>query len=426
MQKRIITLLCAASMAVSAQIHAAALKVWPNAPQRYVVKQGDTLWGISGKYLYSPWQWNRLWGANRSDVRNPHMIYPGQVLLLRYVNGQPRLGFESSSFNSDGIPVIKLHPRVREASSGYGIQTVNVNFYRMFMQHPQIIDQMKTQNAPKLIEGPDNRLMYSKGERVYAYGITEPGRYLVYRATKDITDPDTHKYLGQEVVFSGIVSTLPYTNSALEAASDKDKEYLKEGEYYTRIHPLAKVPTQTAQPMVVEEAVSEIRKGDFLLKMTDEGKSFQMMPHAPTRHIDAKVVSIFDGVSEAGQFQTITLNKGEADGLDKGTVLSLYKRSRQVKVDLENGKKGSKSVVKYVSIPAEEVGLAMVYRTGERLASAIILESLTSVNIGDTASEPGRDLDNMADDKPHVRNEPQDSHDTRNNEYNFRSNINLY
>jgi hypothetical protein len=101
------------------------------------------------------------------------------------------------------------------------------------------------------------------------------------------------------------------------ASSEKDTKELPEGEYYTREHPLLKVPTQTAQPMIVEEAVSEIRKGDFLLKMTDEGDSFNMMPHAPSnRHINAKVVSdVSTGISEAGQFQTITLNKGEADGL---------------------------------------------------------------------------------------------------------------
>ncbi len=425
MQKRIITLLCAVGLAISMPLSAAGLKLRPDAPQRYTVKRGDTLWGISGKYLYSPWQWNRLWGANRNTIRNPHLIYPGQVLVLRYVNGQPRLGFDSSSY-SDGIPTVKLTPRVRETSSGYGIQTVNVNFYRMFMQHPQVIPQMQTQDAPRLIEGPDSRMLYSKGDRVYAYAIKEPGRYLVYRATKDVLDPDTRKYLGQEVVFSGIVSTLPYTNSALDARSEQDAKYLKDDQYYTRLHPMVKVPTETAQPMVVEEAVSEVRKGDFLLKMTDEGDSFQMMPHAPTVHVDAKVVSIFDGIGEAGQFQTITLNKGEADGLDKGTVLSLYKRSRQTRVDLEDSSKGRRSVVKYVSIPAEEAGLAMVYRSSENLASAIILESLTNINIGDVASEPGRDLDNMADDGRHVKNAPQESHDTENNEYNFRSNINLY
>ena len=425
MQKRIITLLCAAGLAVSAPAFAAALKVRADAPNRYVVKQGDTLWGISGKYLHRPWQWSRLWGANRSQIRNPDRIYPGQVLVLRYVNGKPRLSVERRAGDS-GIPTIKLYPRVREVSSGYGIQAVNVDFYRMFMQHPQIIDQKQTQHAPKLVAGPDDRMMYSKGDRVYAYEITEPGRYLVYRARKDIIDPQTQKYLGQEVVFSGVVATLPATNSALDGRSSSDAESLPADEYYTRLHPLLKVPTETAQPMVVEEAVSEIRKGDFLLKMDESGDSFNMMPHAPSQHIDARVVSIFDGISEAGQFQTITLNKGEADGLDKGTVLSLYKRSRQIKTDLQKGKDGSRSVVKYLSIPAEEVGLAMVYRTSQNLSSAIILESTTSISVGDTASEPGHDLDNMSDDMPHVTNVPQDPHDDENNTTNIKSNIRAY
>jgi lysM domain protein len=421
MQKRIITLLCAAGLAISAPAFSAALKVRPDAPTRYVVKQGDTLWGISGKYLYRPWQWSRLWGANRSKIRNPDRIYPGQVLVLRYVNGRPRLSVERGA--GGDIPLVKLSPRVREVSSGYGIQAVNVNFYRMFMQHPQVIDQMQTQHAPRLVEGPDNRLIYSKGERVYAYQITEPGRYLVYRARKDITDPETKKYLGQEVVFSGIVATLPGTNSALDSRTREDAEALPNNEYYTRLHPMLKVPTQTAQPMVVEEAVSEIRKGDYLLKLEDGGDSFNMMPHAPSQHIDAKVVSIFDGISEAGQFQTITLNKGSAHGLEKGTVLSIYKRSRQVKMDMQKGKDGSRSVVKYLSIPAEEAGLAMVYRVSQNLASAIILESKTNISIGDTASEPGQDLDNMLDDGRHEPNVPQDPHDDEHNTTNILSNI---
>ena len=421
MQKRIITLLCAAGLAISAPAFSAALKVRPDAPTRYVVKQGDTLWGISGKYLYRPWQWSRLWGANRSKIRNPDRIYPGQVLVLRYVNGRPRLSVERGA--GGDIPLVKLSPRMREVSSGYGIQAVNVNFYRMFMQHPQVIDQMQTQHAPRLVEGPESRLIYSKGDRVYAYEITEPGRYLVYRARKDIIDPETKKYLGQEVVFSGIVATLPGTNSALDARSKEDAEALPNNEYYTRLHPMLKVPTQTAQPMVVEEAVSEIRKGDYLLKLEDGGDSFNMMPHAPSQHIDAKVVSIFDGISEAGQFQTITLDKGSAHGLEKGTVLSLYKRSRQVKMDMQKGKDGSRSVVKYLSIPAEEAGLAMVYRVSQNLASAIILESKTNISIGDTASEPGQDLDNMLDDGRHEPNVPQDPHDDEHNTTNILSNI---
>lgn len=401
MQQRIITLLCMAGMAISAHTQAASLKIRPNAPQRYVVKNGDTLWGISGKYLYSPWQWNRLWGANRNTVRNPHLIYPGQVLVLRYVNGQPRLGFEHAQTRSDGIPVIKLHPRVRE-TSGYGISTVNVNLYRMFMKHPQIIAPEETANAPRLIAGPDNRVLYTQGNRVYAYGLTEPGRYLTYRVNKNITDPETGKFLGQEVVFSGIANTLPYTDSALENRTRASDEKLKSNEYYTQVNKAMKLRTQSAQPLVIEEAVSEIRKDDYLLKLPEGLDSFNVMPHAPARPIQAKVVSIFDGVGEAGQFQTITLDKGELDGLDKGTVVSLYKRGRQVRVNLSNNlirKPKDKDTVELVSIPAEEIGLAMVYRTSDHLASAIILESLNNVSIGDTASEPGRDLDNMADEK---------------------------
>lgn len=401
MQQRIITLLCMAGMAISAHTQAASLKIRPNAPQRYVVKNGDTLWGISGKYLYSPWQWNRLWGANRNAIRNPHLIYPGQVLVLRYVNGQPRLGFEHAQTRSDGIPVIKLHPRVRE-TSGYGIPTVNVNLYRMFMKHPQIIAPEETANAPRLIAGPDNRVLYTQGNRVYAYGLTEPGRYLTYRVNKNITDPETGKFLGQEVVFSGIANTLPYTDSALENRTRASDEKLKSNEYYTQVNKVMKLRTQSAQPLVIEEAVSEIRKDDYLLKLPEGLDSFNVMPHAPARPIQAKVVSIFDGVGEAGQFQTITLDKGELDGLDKGTVVSLYKRGRQVRVNLSNNlirKPKDKDTVELVSIPAEEIGLAMVYRTSDHLSSAIILESLNSVSIGDTASEPGRDLDNMADEK---------------------------
>ncbi|QEY23925.1 LysM peptidoglycan-binding domain-containing protein [Neisseria animalis] len=400
MKRPIITLLCAVGMVFSVPASAAP-DIRPDAPQRYVVKQGDTLWSIAGKYLYQPWQWSSLWGRNRHEIDNPHRIYPGQVLVLRYTGGQPGLDFEHGSRNADGIPVIKLSPRMRE-TSGYGIPAVNVQFYRLFMQHPQIISPQETADAPRLIAGPDNRLLYTTGQRVYAYGITEPGRYLTYRINKNITDPDTRKVLGQEAVFSGIVRTLPYTDTALANRSRRAEEKLEDNEYYSRKNALIHLRTQSAQPMMVETAVSEIRQNDYLMKLP-EGDSFHMIPHAPNHPVRAKVVSVFDGVGEAGQFQTITLNQGAAHGLDKGMVLSLYKRNRLIRINPENNllpAPKSRDIAEAVSIPAEEIGLAMIYRTSENLSSAIILESLTGINIGDTAAEPGRDLDNMADFQP--------------------------
>nr|WP_180302222.1 LysM peptidoglycan-binding domain-containing protein [Neisseria meningitidis] len=391
MQRRIITLLCAAGMAFSTQTLAANLEVRPNAPERYTVKQGDTLWGISGKYLYSPWQWGRLWDANRDQIHNPDLIYPDQVLVLRHVDGEPRLGLEQT----DGIPVVKMSPD--KEVSGYGIPAIDVNFYRIFMRHPQIVSRKETAAAPRLLSGPEGRLLYTKGTRVYTKGLKEPGRYLTYRINKNITVPDTGKFLGQEVAFSGIVRSLDYTDSVLEQRSKQAGERPKDNEYHTRTHPLiTPLRTPSIQPLVVETAISEIQQGDYLMKMPEDTDRFNMMPHEPSRPVQAKIVSVFEGTRIAGQFQTITIDKGEADGLDKGTVLSLYKRKKTMQVDLSNNFK-SRDTVELISTPAEEVGLAMVYRTSEHLSSAIILENISDISVGDTAANPGRDLDNIPD-----------------------------
>lgn len=391
MQRRIITLLCAAGMAFSTQTLAANLEVRPNAPERYTVKQGDTLWGISGKYLYSPWQWGRLWDANRDQIHNPDLIYPDQVLVLRHVDGEPRLGLEQT----DGIPVVKMSPD--KEVSGYGIPAIDVNFYRIFMRHPQIVSRKETAAAPRLLSGLEGRLLYTKGTRVYTKGLKEPGRYLTYRINKNITDPDTGKFLGQEVAFSGIVRSLDYTDSVLEQRSKQAGERPKDNEYHTRTHPLiTPLRTPSIQPLVVETAISEIQQGDYLMKMPEDTDRFNMMPHEPSRPVQAKIVSVFEGTRIAGQFQTITIDKGEADGLDKGTVLSLYKRKKTMQVDLSNNFK-SRDTVELISTPAEEVGLAMVYRTSEHLSSAIILENISDISVGDTAANPGRDLDNIPD-----------------------------
>ncbi|HGG9807198.1 TPA: LysM peptidoglycan-binding domain-containing protein [Neisseria meningitidis] len=395
MQRRIITLLCAAGMAFSTQTLAANLEVRPNAPERYTVKQGDTLWGISGKYLYSPWQWGRLWDANRDQIHNPDLIYPDQVLVLRHVDGEPRLGLEQT----DGIPVVKMSPD--KEVSGYGIPAIDVNFYRIFMRHPQIVSRKETAAAPRLLSGPEGRLLYTKGTRVYTKGLKEPGRYLTYRINKNITDPDTGKFLGQEVAFSGIVRSLDYTDSVLEQRSKQAGERPKDNEYHTRTHPLiTPLRTHSIQPLVVETAISEIQQGDYLMKMPEDTDHFNMIPHEPSRPVQAKIVSVFEGTGVAGQFQTITIDKGEADGLDKGTVLSLYKRNKVMKVDLSNNlaqAPKSKDTVELISTPAEEVALAMVYRTSEHLSSAIILENISDISVGDTAANPGQDLDNMPD-----------------------------
>lgn len=355
MQKRIITLLCAVGLAVSPlTAMAQQLNLRPDAPARYTVRQGDTLWGISGKYLHRPWLWPRLWNANRNTVRNPHLIYPGQVLVLTYVNGQPRLSVEGG-----GIPTIKLRPGVREISSGYGISTINVDFYRMFMQHPQIMDAQEARNAPRLVAGPENRALFGLGDRVYAANLPTSGDYLIYRIDRELKDPDTRQPLGLRVVFVGKASTVPTFNTAAAA--------------------------NVAQALQITEQSSEIRTGDYLLPFNGKEVAFNMMPHAPEQPVRAKVIDVMDGISEAGAFSTITLNKGLNDGLDKGTVVALYTPSRVVG-------RGENST----TIPSSEIGLAMVYNAAANVSSAIVLESISNISVGYIAAEPGHDLDTLA------------------------------
>lgn len=384
MQKSIITLLCAAGMIFSTPAFAETLRIKPGAPARYTVKPGDTLWDISGKYLYRPWKWPALWNANRSTIRNPHLIYPGQVLVLSYVNGRPVLSSQG------GIPTVKLSPRVRDNGSGYAINTINVNFYRMFMKHPQFVTDSDLQNAGRLVGGPDSRLLYSIGDRVYADGLTEHGTYLIFRLSGDLKDPISGKRLGQLAEFVGEASTLATANSALAHRSAEAQTQLADDQYFAQTEKKS-VAVRTAQPMMITEGVSEIRKGDFLIKKPENMNSFNMMPHEPTGNLDASIVRIMDGITESGTMQTIILNKGSADGLDNGTVLGIYRRGQVVQSDYVDPKEPKQR--RYVNTPNEEIALAMVYRTGEHVSSAIILESIKNVNREDLVAEPGRDLD---------------------------------
>ncbi|MCO0601435.1 hypothetical protein NGI46_29590, partial [Peribacillus butanolivorans] len=170
---------------------------------------------------------------------------------------------------TDGIPVVKISPD--KEVSGYGIPAIDVNFYRVFMQHPQIVSRKETAAAPRLLSGPEGRLLYTKGARVYTKGLKEPGRYLTYRINKNITDPDTVKFLGQEVAFSGIVRSLDYTDSALEQRSKQAEELLKDNQYHTQTHPLnTQVDTRSIHQLKLEDYITEIQQAYYQMKIPED------------------------------------------------------------------------------------------------------------------------------------------------------------
>ncbi|QMT31585.1 LysM peptidoglycan-binding domain-containing protein [Alysiella filiformis] len=407
MQKHIITLLCAASLAISAPALAAsksnALKIKPNAPTRYVVKQGDTLWSIAGQYLYRPYKWPQLWNVNKRSIRNPHLIYPGQVLHLTWVNGRPVLRASAGAGSVGGIPKVKLHPQMRDLGSGYGIPTLNVNFYRMFMKQPQFMTDTQLKVAPRIVSGPESRVLYGNSDRVYADGPVEDGEYLIFRVVRSLKDPITGKDLGNLVEFAGQAYTIATNDTAyqnrdeqLPTLTDRQRKHLQNDEYFVK-NGTKMVKVRSASPLIIGDTISEIRQGDYLIRKDEVMPAFNIMPHEPDAPITAKIVSVMDGVSQAGFGQTLILNKGEADGLNAGTVLSIYKNGRVVKSAWQSP---TEKAAEYVNIPSEEMGLAMIYRTGENVSSAIILESMGNVDIGDTLREPGRDVDTFDEAQP--------------------------
>ncbi|XXQ69163.1 LysM peptidoglycan-binding domain-containing protein [Neisseriaceae bacterium B1] len=373
-------------MIISTPSIAESLRIKPGAPARYTVKQGDTLWGISGKYLYRPWKWPSLWQVNRSKIRNPHLIYPGQTLVLRYVNGRPVLGVDGKG----GIPTIKLSPRVRDTGSGYAINTINVNFYSMFMKHPQFLTDAELKSAARLVGGPDGSMLYSIGDRVYADGITEAGDYLIFRINRELRNPQTKAKLGTLVEFVGEASTLATRNSALAHRSAEANKTLAEDEYFAQTGQKKPVVVRTAQPMMITEGVAEISKGDYLIPKPADLNAFHMMPHEPQGAVNANILEIMDGISEGATMQTLILDKGSVDGFDKGMVVGIYKRGKVIESDWKNP---NEKAAQFVNTPNEEIALAMVYRVGEHVSSAIILESVVNVNKEDLIAEPGRDLD---------------------------------
>lgn len=349
MRKSIISLLLALGVAAM-PVQAGKLSVRPDAPQRYTVVPGDTLWGISGRYLKKPWDWPRLWQMNRSEVKNPHRIYPGDVLVLEWVNGQPRLRREGSATRNR---VVKLSPQIRveQDNSIYSIPNSKIE---PFLRRSRIVEKAEFDKSPTVLAGPTGRLVLSTNDRVYATGITEPGTYQAYRAERMLYDPDTREPLGYEVLYGGDLKV------------DKLEE-----------------PVQSLRVISSQE---EIVKGDHLLRMPDD-LFINYAPHPAAPGMEGKIISGYEGVEEVGQFASITINRGSRDGVEVGHVFTVKQAARTI----DSGKTDNKGYPVYVSLPQETIGTLFIYRVYDRIAYGIVMDSTDSINMGDNVIAPADD-----------------------------------
>ncbi|MBK0391237.1 LysM peptidoglycan-binding domain-containing protein [Ramlibacter algicola] len=340
-----------------------------DAPDSYTVKSGDTLWDISKKFLTSPWRWPELWGMNLQDIKNPHRIYPGQVLVLEKVDGRARLRMQAQG-DAPPTETVRVSPRVRYTALGdTSIPMINPGLIEPFLAEPVVVGEGDLQKAPRLVGSADERVLLTRGDRVYARSsggaaIAEtPGKvdeFRVFRNAVPLVDPYTRKVLGYEAQYLGQAQLL--RGEGVETAGEKS--------------------TPIPATLELTNARSEMRAGDRLLP--EPGRQLvSYAPRAPEQRIDGAIVSIYgDAVGLAGHNQVVVINKGTADGVASGHVLAIMKTGQTI---VDKSQPGERSQLK---LPDERNGLLMVFRPFEHVSYALVLETPLGVKVGDRLVNP--------------------------------------
>ncbi len=378
MFRHIITLLmfCCISLTANAQ----EVQLNSNHPDRHVVKKGDTLWGISGKFLKDPWQWPKVWQFNRAEINNPHLIYPGDVIVLDRSGKNPRLRLLRET--------VTLQPgAVEEPLDKQAISTIPLSVISPFLNQPLVIENDQLATSPRIIGAQDNRVVLSPGTRVYIKDLNEGEGldWFVYRPGKNLVDPDTKEVLGIEANYLGNARITKYGDPA---SAD------------------------------ITKAKEEIFTKDRLVVSGDEVTT-NFVPRAPDSAIAGRIMHIYGGVAEGGPQSIVSLNRGAADGVEVGHVLAINRYGRVIKdpeyqkdknapskpklkelnFDVTTGPDGKK-IVNFekepvdpsgkivlepgmVKLPDERVGLLMVFRVFDRVSYALVMQ----------ASEPVYELD---------------------------------
>jgi len=341
----------------------------PSAPASYTVQRGDTLWRISGLFLRQPWRWPELWGMNLQSIANPHLIYPGQVLYLEKDGDYARL----TTARNGASPTVKLSPRVRsESLSDLALPTLQMHIIEAFLAEPLVIDSDTVANAPRIIAGEDDRSMLSPGDRAYVRGpSTAPlvyaegasRSYRLFRQATPLHDPITKEILGYEAQYLGQVE--------LERGETPGKATQKDA-----------LPVNVPGTVNIRKVKEEIRPGDRLLPEPAR-QYLSYVPHAPQTAVEAHVVSIYGSTSVryGTQYQVVVINKGSQDGMAPGMVLALM-TTGQTLVDKTDPQRAT------VQLPNEENGLAMVFRSFDRVSYALIMDIQRGVQVGDLLATP--------------------------------------
>ena len=330
----------------------------PNAPDVYTVKPRDTLWDISKMYLRSPWRWPELWGMNLEQVRNPHLIFPGQMLFLDKSNGRARLRMGQPVGGSGDA---KLSPRIRSRDIALdGIASIPFHLIEPFLNEAVIFDTNALAAAPRIVATQEGRVLLSRGDTAYVRGeLGQEREYRIFREPRALRDPTTKEILGYEATYVGA------------------SEYMVQGETRTNAQGQAEIIPAT---FTVTSIRQEAGVGDRLAPVPSREYT-NYAPHPPAGPIAGQIVSIYGDALTAGQNQIVALNRGANDGIERGHVLALFRDGKVVNDPTDKPRTK-------IKLPDERHGILFVFRVFDRMSYALILSVKDPVAPGDRFTQP--------------------------------------
>jgi hypothetical protein len=376
---------------LSFHLNAQEVELKKGYPDRHVVVKGDTLWGISGKFLKDPWLWPKVWKLNRAQIKNPHLIYPGDVVFLDMSSGKPELKLLRET--------ITLQPgAVIEPLEKTAISTIPLNVIAPFLSQPLIIEKDQLAGSPRIIAGQENRVVLSPGTRIYINKIEEGDglNWYVYRPAGDMIDPDSKEVLGVEAIYLG------------------DAKISKYGE------PASANVTKAKEEIFVKDRL--VPSGEDVIT--------NFVPHAPEADIKGRIIKIYGGLAEAGPESIVSISRGSKDGIEVGHVLAINRYGQIIKdpepdsketeeqararanakpklkelnfdvshdadgkpiVDFEKkSEKNNTLAVEpgMIKLPDERVGLLMIFRVFDRVSYGLVMQSSLPINTQDIVQTP--------------------------------------
>ncbi|MBD8881760.1 LysM peptidoglycan-binding domain-containing protein [Rhodanobacter sp. 7MK24] len=373
MFKKAFTVL-AGTMVAAAVCAAGASQLRSDHPDSYTVRRGDTLWGISAKFLAKPWLWPEIWQAN-PQVRNPHLIYPGDILNLSFINGGPALRLEPSVHSDDAVPAIPL------------------DAVKTFLKDLRVMDSSVVSKAPYVVGLEEDQLDGSSGQNIYVRGLdTQPGqRWAIVRPEHVFRGYDDGNG-GTTLYGDDLYSNVAVVKSPWEEDFNNGSgQYRRGKDMGLEVKVIGTAETlRTGDPttLLVLEATSEIHKGDRLMPVDDNPYDPSFFPHAPkSLPKDGRVIAFTGAMDAVGPHQVVALSVGSADGVDNGTTFAIWQPGERIHDDVA-GSSWRRGVGPHVTLPDEYIGHVMVFRTFDHVSYGLVMDGLRPVKKGDKLQLP--------------------------------------